>query len=75
MKLLDQVRDTRFYGVTVDESTDVSMTGHLVVFAIFVEECLPQCVFLGLLHIDDGKKDVGIIFESLTKSKEKKKKK
>ena len=67
-KVLDRVRDSRFFGIMIDESTDISVTGHLVVFASFVEEGLPLCVFLGLLHIEEGKKDACIIFETLTKS-------
>jgi hypothetical protein len=67
-KVLDRVRDSRFFGIMIDESTDISVTDHLVVFVTFVEEGLPLCVFLGLLHIEEGKKDACIIFETLTKS-------
>ena len=54
-KILNRVRDSRFFGIMIDESTDISITGHLVVFASFVDEGLPLCVFLGLLHIEEGK--------------------
>ena len=67
-KMLDRVRDSRFFGIMIDESTDISVTCHLVVFASFVEEGLALCVFLGLLHIEEGKKDACIIFETLTRS-------
>ena len=67
-KVLDRVRDSKFYGVMIDESTDISVTGHLVVFASFVEEGMPQCVFLGLIHIEDGKKDAEVIFETLIRN-------
>jgi hypothetical protein len=40
----------------IDESTDVFVTCHLVVFASLVEEGLSLCVFLALLHIEEGKK-------------------
>jgi hypothetical protein len=53
-KVLDRVRDSRFFGIMIDESTDISVTGHLVVFASFVEEGLPLCIFFGLLHIEEG---------------------
>ena len=43
------------------------MTSHLVVFALSMEEGMPQCVFSCLLDIGDGKKDVKVIFEALTK--------
>ena len=40
----------------IDESTDISVTGHLVVFATIIEEGVPLTVFLGLLEIEGGKK-------------------
>ena len=43
------------------------MIGHLTVFALFMEEDMSQCVFLGLLHIDDGKKDIEVVFETIAK--------
>ena len=50
-KVLDRVRDSQFFGTMVDESTDIFVLGHLVVFATFLEDGVPTCVFLGLLHI------------------------
>ena len=55
-KILDRVRDSRFFSIIIDESTDISVTGHLVIFASFDKEGLSFCVFLGLLHIEEGKK-------------------
>ena len=49
----------------IDESTDISATRHLVVFATFVEEGEVASVFLGLLQIVDGKKDATLIYETL----------
>ena len=49
----------------IDESTDISVTGHLVVFATIIEEGVALIVFLGLLEIEGGKKDASIIFECL----------
>lgn len=46
----------------IDESTDISLTSHLMVFTTFVEEGMSQCVFLGLLHTNDGRKDIEIAF-------------
>lgn len=43
------------------------MIGHLVLFALSMEEGMPQCVFSCLLHIGDNTKDVKVIFEALTK--------
>ena len=40
----------------------------MVVFATFVEDGDIVCVFLGLLHITDGKKDAALIFDTLLTS-------
>ena len=42
----------------IDKSTDVNVTGHIIVFATFIEGGLSVCIFLGLLEIANGKKDV-----------------
>ena len=51
----------------IDESTDISSTGHVVVFGTFVDEGLPISVFLGLFEVPNYKKDAGLIFEGLQK--------
>ena len=50
-KVLDRVRDSQFFGIMVDESTNIYVLGHLVMFATFLEDGVLTCVFLGLLHI------------------------
>ena len=57
-KTLDRVRDSRFFGIMIDESTDLFVTCHLVVFASFIEEGLPLCIFFRLLHIEEGKETI-----------------
>ena len=64
-KKLNRIRDSKFFGLMIDESTDISSTGHVVVFGTFVEEGLPISVFLGLFEVPNGKKDDGLIFEGL----------
>lgn len=64
-KILNRIRNSPFFGVMVDESTDISVTGHLVVFATIIEEGLPVTLFLGLLPIEGGKKDANVIYETL----------
>ena len=49
-KNLDRIRDSKFFGLMIDESTDISSTGHVVVFGTFVEEGLPISDFLGYLR-------------------------
>ena len=55
----------------IDESMDIYVTGHLVIFASFVEEDLAFCLSLGLLHIEKEKIYACIIFETLTSSMKK----
>jgi hypothetical protein len=47
----------------IDESTDISATGHLVMFATILEEGLLITIFLGLLQLDGGKKNSASIFD------------
>ena len=49
----------------IDESTNILITRHMVVFTTFVEKGQIASVFLGLLQIVDGKKDATLIFETL----------
>jgi len=49
----------------IDESIDVSVTCHIVVFACFLEDGLRVIIFLGLIQIEDGKKDSKDIYEPL----------
>ncbi len=37
-KMLDRVRNSQYYGIMIDESTDISVTCHLVVYATFLED-------------------------------------
>ena len=58
-KKLDRIRNSKFFGLMIDESIDISSTSHVVMFGTFVEEGLPISVFLDLFEIPNGKKDVG----------------
>jgi hypothetical protein len=64
-QVLDRVRDSKFFGLMVDESIDISVTNHIVVFASYLEGGLPITSFLGLLWLVNGKKDSKVIFEAL----------
>lgn len=44
-KMLDHIIDSKFYGIMIDESIDILVIGHLMIFATFVEEGMPQRVF------------------------------
>ena len=49
----------------INESTDISVTEHLVVFVIFIEGFLPIICFFGLFCIEGGQMDFMKIFETL----------
>lgn len=66
-EFLNNVRDSRTFGIMINEYTDISITCHLIVFAYFIKEGLPLCIFLVLLHLEDRKKDACIIFTTLKK--------
>ena len=61
-KIICRIQNSPFFGIMVDESTDISVTGHLVMFAIIVEEGLSKTIFLGLLQLDGGTKNSASIF-------------
>jgi hypothetical protein len=61
-KIVCRIRNSPFFGIMVDESTDISVTGHLVMFATITKKGLPIIVFLGLLQLDGGKKNAASIF-------------
>ena len=56
--ILHRINDTKYYVFIINESIDISIISHLVVFATFIEYDQICCVFLSLLDIKDGKKDV-----------------
>jgi len=60
-----KIRNSIFYGITIDESTDISITSDLVVFATIIEEGVHVIFFLGLLKIEGEKLDVNVIFYCL----------
>ena len=44
-KILCNIQNSPFFGIMIDESTDISATGHLVMFATIIEEGLSKTVF------------------------------
>ena len=62
-QILDIIRDSRFLGMMIDESTDISLLGHLVIFTIFLEGGVVTTSFLDLLWIVDGQKSPSVIFD------------
>ena len=67
-RVFAHVKKSAFYGVMIDESTDISVTRHLVVFATIIEENLPVTLFFGLVQIEECKNDSTMIYETLISS-------
>ena len=64
---MDRIRDSNFFGLMIDDSTNVSVIGHVVVFATFIEDRLLISIFLGLLQIANDRKNAEFFFEKLLK--------
>jgi hypothetical protein len=47
----------------INESTKISIIGHLMSYVTSIEKGLPMVIFLGLLEILDGKKMFNFFFE------------
>jgi hypothetical protein len=47
----------------IDESTDISVLGHLIIFATFLEGDVVTTSFIGLLWIVDGQKSSSVNFD------------
>ena len=63
--ILRHIRDSRFFGIMIDESTDISVLGHLVMFATFLECDVITTSFFGLLWIIDRQNSSSVIFNLL----------
>lgn len=50
---LDEIRDSNFFGLMIDENIDVSAFGHVVVSRIFVEEGLRVIIFLDIIDVPE----------------------
>ncbi|MCO5590901.1 hypothetical protein L7F22_044876 [Adiantum nelumboides] len=53
-KIVQRIKDACFFSLMMDESTDIGLDQHLVVYASFIEDFEPVTVFLGLLEIEEG---------------------
>ena len=59
---MNRIRSSNFFGLLIDESIDTIIIGHLIVLATFVENGFHMSVFLGLLEINNGRKDAQEFF-------------
>ena len=66
-QIIGRIQNSLFYDIIIDESMNISFTGHFVVFATIIEEGVPMTIFWRLLEIEGGKNDATIIFECLMK--------
>ena len=67
-KVLDRVRDSRFLCIMIDESTNISVTGHLVIFLLVLLRRDFLFVYLLDYCILKKEKNVCITFEILTRN-------
>lgn len=54
IKIVKRIKASMFYSLMMDESTNIGLDQHLIVYASFIEDFEPVTVFLGLLEIEDG---------------------
>lgn len=66
--MLDSLKFPILHGIIIDEYIDILVTCHLVVFVTFLEDGLFASIFLSILEMLNGKKDVGIIYDVLLRS-------
>jgi len=67
-QVFDRIRDLQFFGIMVDESTDIFVLEHFVGFATFFEDGVLICTFLDLLQIPRSRKDAIMIYELILTS-------
>ena len=53
-EIYDRLRKSPWFGLMVDEATDVSVTKNLILYATFVEGRQVRTSYLGLLEVEDG---------------------
>lgn len=63
-----RLKNLKFYDIIIDVSTNILVIDHLMVFATYFKEDMSWCVFLGLLHINDSRKYIQVIFTILRRS-------
>ena len=69
--VLNRVQASRFFGIIIDESTDIFVISQLIVIVSSVKEHLPLCSIFKALNIEDVKKDICIIFNTFKRSMKK----
>jgi len=63
-KLIKLINDNRlYYSILIDESTDISISKHLIVYVKYLDNWEPKTSFLGLVHVDSC--DAASIVKSL----------
>jgi hypothetical protein len=64
-KKLDLVRISKYFEITINESTNILVSNHLIVFVSFIKNYLYISVFLDLLFVSDKHKDTKMNFETI----------
>ena len=52
---MERIQDSLFYGIGIDENTDVSLNKNLVVYTRYLAYWVPRTEFLGMIKVTDGK--------------------
>jgi len=66
-KDLHRVRDSKFYDLMIDESTNIYVKGHFVVFATFLEATMSFWIYYGL-RMEKNSKMIFDIIVAATKT-------
>jgi hypothetical protein len=59
------VRISKYFEITINESTNILVSNHLIVFVSFIKNYLYISVFLDLLFVSDKHKDTKMNFETI----------
>lgn len=65
--IISQIKSANMYSVLIDESTDISVSKHMVIYARVVSliDFTPHTFFLGNITIDDPKSTAEVLFNYL----------
>ena len=65
-RLLGEIRSAPMYCIMIDESTDISINKHMMVFARYMTpEFIPKTCFIKNITIEDPKSDAAVLFQAL----------
>lgn len=70
-KNVDEIKSSGMFSVLIDESTDIAITKHMVVYIRIVDsDFVPHTLFFKNVTVDNPKSDASVLFEKLKKALE-----